>query len=68
MWFYHLSKTTFTAPEELIDYKTGADKQVRLLAQDDGGHFSMVRALHLADAVTALNGSFALRFFSVSSR
>jgi len=36
--------------------RTGVDKQVRVLAQDDG-HFSMIRALHLADAVTALNGS-----------
>jgi len=31
------------------------DKQVRLLAADSG-HFSMIRALHLADLITELNG------------
>lgn len=31
------------------------DKQVRLLSQD-AGHFSLVRALHLADFITELNG------------
>lgn len=33
----------------------GQDKQVRLLSAD-AGHFSMVRALHLADWITAGNG------------
>jgi hypothetical protein len=31
------------------------DKQVRLLSQE-AGHFSLVRALHLADFITELNG------------
>jgi len=31
------------------------DKQARLLSQE-AGHFSLVRALHLADFITALNG------------
>lgn len=33
-------------------------KQVRLLAEDQG-HFSIIRALHLADLITELNGMFA---------
>ncbi|KAJ4384550.1 CDP-diacylglycerol-serine O-phosphatidyltransferase [Didymella sp. IMI 355093] len=32
------------------------DKQARLLAEENPGHFSMVRALHLADLITELNG------------
>jgi CDP-diacylglycerol--serine O-phosphatidyltransferase len=39
------------------------DKQVRLLSQD-AGHFSLIRALHLADFITELNGmstSIAMR-------
>jgi CDP-diacylglycerol--serine O-phosphatidyltransferase len=32
-----------------------ADKQKRLLSADVG-HFSLVRALHLADLITLLNG------------
>lgn len=35
--------------------ETAKDKQVRLLASD-AGHFSMIRALHLADLITELNG------------
>lgn len=35
-------------------------KQVRLLAEDQG-HFSIVRALHLADLITELNGMLSLR-------
>jgi len=34
---------------------TPQEKQARLLAQDVG-HFSMIRALHLADLITELNG------------
>ncbi|KAI8939393.1 hypothetical protein NX059_003175 [Plenodomus lindquistii] len=34
-----------------------SDKQVKLLSQD-AGHFSLVRALHLADFITELNGTF----------
>ncbi|KAF2838485.1 CDP-diacylglycerol-serine o-phosphatidyltransferas-like protein [Patellaria atrata CBS 101060] len=33
----------------------GEDKQARLLSSD-AGHFSMIRALHLADLITELNG------------
>jgi hypothetical protein len=32
------------------------DKQARLLSQE-AGHFSLVRALHLADFITELNGT-----------
>ncbi|CAD0082746.1 unnamed protein product, partial [Aureobasidium vineae] len=32
------------------------DKQKRLLEESDPGHFSMVRAMHLADLITLLNG------------
>lgn len=35
--------------------QTGQDKQARLLSTD-AGHFSLVRALHLADYITELNG------------
>jgi len=35
--------------------ETPQEKQARLLAQDVG-HFSMIRALHLADLITELNG------------
>jgi len=44
--------------EPIMDKKDGEDplkKQVRLLAEDQG-HFSIVRALHLADLITELNG------------
>jgi len=37
------------------DKEDPQDKQVRLLAED-AGHFSMTRALHLADLITELNG------------
>ncbi|THY05894.1 CDP-diacylglycerol--serine O-phosphatidyltransferase, partial [Aureobasidium pullulans] len=32
------------------------DKQKRLLEESDPGHFSMIRAMHLADLITLLNG------------
>lgn len=35
----------------------GEDKQKRLLEQPNTGHFNMVRALHLADLITLLNGT-----------
>ncbi|TID14416.1 phosphatidylserine synthase [Venturia nashicola] len=44
--------------EPIVDKKDGEDpmkKQVRLLAEDQG-HFSIIRALHLADLITELNG------------
>lgn len=37
--------------------RTVQDKQKRLLSQD-AGHFSLVRALHAADYITELNGTF----------
>ncbi|CAD0017669.1 unnamed protein product, partial [Aureobasidium pullulans] len=33
------------------------DKQKRLLEESDPGHFSMIRAMHLADLITLLNGA-----------
>jgi hypothetical protein len=36
---------------------TAMDKQKRMLEATDPGHFSMVRALHLADLITLLNGT-----------
>jgi CDP-diacylglycerol--serine O-phosphatidyltransferase len=33
------------------------DKQKRMLEDSDPGHFSMVRAMHLADLITLLNGT-----------
>ncbi|KAH8726632.1 CDP-diacylglycerol-serine o-phosphatidyltransferase-like protein [Phaeosphaeriaceae sp. PMI808] len=48
------------APQGVKDEKSPGkevtqDKQVRLLSQD-AGHFSLIRALHLADFITELNG------------
>jgi hypothetical protein len=44
----------------LTDIATIAqDKQARLLAEENPGHFSLVRALHLADFITELNGTSA---------
>lgn len=40
------------------DKTTAMDKQKRLLEESDPGHFSMVRAMHLADLITLLNGIF----------
>ena len=42
--------------ELTYDNLTAQDKQVRLLSQE-AGHFSLVRALHLADFITELNGT-----------
>ena len=38
-------------------FRLAIDKQ-KLLLSADAGHFSLIRALHLADAITVLNGSF----------
>jgi hypothetical protein len=38
------------------DREIAMDKQKRMLEATDPGHFSMVRALHLADLITLLNG------------
>jgi len=35
---------------------TAQDKQARLLNATDPGHFSLVRAYHLADLITLMNG------------
>lgn len=42
--------------EKEIVQEPPVDKQKRLLEAQDPGHFSMVRALHLADLITLLNG------------
>lgn len=41
-----------------LTFSLGEDKQKRLLEQPNTGHFNMVRALHLADLITLLNGTF----------
>lgn len=38
-------------------YIAAYDKQ-KLLLSADTGHFSLIRALHLADAITLCNGAF----------
>lgn len=38
------------------------DKQ-KMLLSDDVGHFSLIRAMHLADLITLMNGNFFF-FFS----
>jgi len=44
-----------TAMVETDPAESAQDKQVRLLAEDDA-HFSIIRALHLADLITEMNG------------
>jgi len=39
------------------------DKQAILLAQD-AGHFSLIKALHLADAITLMNGFCGCKYCS----
>lgn len=57
-WFFimHIANTPFA----------GEDKQKKLL-QEDSGHFSMIKMLHLADLITELNGSCFLSFSFYSS-
>ncbi|KAL9615544.1 MAG: hypothetical protein Q9167_000057 [Letrouitia subvulpina] len=43
-----------SAADVLIHY-SGQEKQKKLLASD-AGHFSMIKALHLADLITEMNG------------
>ncbi|KAL8738899.1 MAG: hypothetical protein Q9181_000351 [Wetmoreana brouardii] len=45
----------------LMNCATGQEKQKKLLAAD-AGHFSMIKALHLADLITELNGTH--RFYT----
>jgi len=35
---------------------TAVDKQTRILHEPDPGHFSLIRAYHLADFITLMNG------------
>ena len=42
-------------PEFDTHYEIGQEKQKKLL-ESNAGHFSMLKALHMADYITALNG------------
>jgi hypothetical protein len=42
---------------QLTQISTASDKQARLLSTE-AGHFSLIRALHAADFITELNGTF----------
>ncbi|KAL8780240.1 MAG: hypothetical protein Q9194_001003 [Teloschistes cf. exilis] len=46
-----VEKTTSKSPSD-----GGQEKQKKLL-EADAGHFSMIKALHLADLITELNGT-----------
>lgn len=48
--------------QEKLTYTAASDKQ-KLLLSTDSGHFSLIRALHLADLITELNGESRLRGF-----
>ena len=50
-----VSTTPFRKPR--TKRPAAPDKQKRLLEQPDPGHFSMIRALHLADLITLGNGT-----------
>lgn len=39
-----------------IKPKDQTESKQALLLSEDTGHFSLVKAMHLADAITALNG------------
>lgn len=45
--------------KRVLMFTTASDKQVRLLSQE-AGHFSLIRALHAADYITELNGTYVL--------
>ena len=47
-----------TSTSQPADTPLVVDKQ-KLLLSTDAGHFSLVRALHLADLITELNGEHA---------
>jgi len=47
--------TAGQAETEVKPQGPAQDKQALLLAQD-AGHFSLVKAMHLADAITLMNG------------
>lgn len=56
--------------EELRDYRTlliqnmayvAEDKQ-KILLSSDTGHFSLIRAMHLADVITEMNGKILFTF------
>lgn len=42
------------------------DKQ-KMLLSDDVGHFSLIRAMHLADLITLMNGTVPIFFFCLAS-
>lgn len=57
-----------TAPQEqesLLTIWSAQDKQVRLLSSPNPGHFSLIRAYHLADFITLMNGFCG--FMSITS-
>ena len=51
--------------EQTLTTPTAKDKQERLLNSPDPGHFSLVRAYHLADFITLMNGFCG--FMSITS-
>ena len=44
------------------------DKQARLLSGPDPGHFSLIRAYHLADFITLMNGFCGFMSITMSMR
>jgi len=48
------------------DSTIAEDKQKKLL-QENSGHFSMIKMLHLADLITELNGMPAVDLFAGST-
>ena len=65
-------RTTVSVPlcedssEGLItDTHTAVDKQTRLMNDPNPGHFSLIRAYHLADLITLMNGFCG--FMSITS-
>ena len=48
-----------------VDSLPAQDKQVRLLSSPNPGHFSLIRAYHLADLITLMNGFCG--FMSITS-
>lgn len=58
----------YTCPDDgpiYLTIITAQDKQSRLLNDPDPGHFSLIRAYHLADFITLMNGFCG--FMSVTS-
>jgi len=55
-----VQQATDTYSATTTNFPTAVDKQRRILEQTDPGHFSMIRALHLADLITLGNGTFSV--------